>query len=192
MVKVQNQVTLDGSPVAQAIIKFMEDKDEYAGTSSELHKKLEGVAESLGVSVARDKAWPKSARWLWRRIKEVLPLLVTAGVEASRKEEKTGTTIALRKLSESDATNATDDEKPIDKRDSDGIKAESDTTPNATSSRSNATGGNTAGPNATPNATGKADTYADSGSSGSSGSKNGGSWQSDPMRFYDGFGRGPA
>ncbi len=32
VVKVQNQATLDGSPVAQAIIKFMEDKDEYVGT----------------------------------------------------------------------------------------------------------------------------------------------------------------
>jgi hypothetical protein len=64
VVKVQNQATLDGSPVAQAVIKFMEDRDEYTGTSSELHNKLEGVAESLGVSVVRDKAWPKSARWL--------------------------------------------------------------------------------------------------------------------------------
>ncbi len=50
VVKVQIQATLDGSPVAQAIIKFMEDKQEYTGTSSELHKRLEGVAEGLGVS----------------------------------------------------------------------------------------------------------------------------------------------
>src|SRR3712207_329469 len=84
VVKVQNQATLDGSPVAQAIIKFMEVRAEYTGTSSELHKELEKVAEGLGVSVARDKAWPKSARWLWRRIKEVLPLLMAAGIEAAR------------------------------------------------------------------------------------------------------------
>jgi hypothetical protein len=59
VVKVQNQATLDGTPVAQAVIRFMENKDEYTGTSSELHSKLEGVAESLGVSIVRDKAWPK-------------------------------------------------------------------------------------------------------------------------------------
>ena len=82
VVKVQNQATLDGSPVAQTIIKFMEDKEEYTGTSSELHKKLAAVAEELGVE--RDKAWPKSARWLWKRIKEVLPLLAAAGIDASR------------------------------------------------------------------------------------------------------------
>jgi hypothetical protein len=82
VVKVQNQATLDGSPVAQAIIKFMEDRNEYAGTSSELHKKLESIAEDLGVSIVRDKAWPESARWLWRRIKEVLPVLATVGIVA--------------------------------------------------------------------------------------------------------------
>ena len=61
VVKVQNQATLDGSPVAQAIIKFMEVKEEYTGTSSELHKKLGSVAEYPGVE--RDRVWPKSARW---------------------------------------------------------------------------------------------------------------------------------
>ena len=70
--------------MAQAIIKFMEDKEEYAATSSEMHSKLKAVATQLGVDVDRDKAWPKSARWLWRRIKEVLPLLVAVGLDASR------------------------------------------------------------------------------------------------------------
>jgi Trm5-related predicted tRNA methylase len=83
VVKVQNQATLEGSPVAQAIIRFMEDRDEYSGTASELHKKLESIAEDLGVSIVRDKAQPKSARWLWRRIKEVLPVIATVGIEAT-------------------------------------------------------------------------------------------------------------
>jgi hypothetical protein len=47
IVEVQNQSTLDGSPVAQAIIRFMEDREEYAGAPADLHRKLEGVAESL-------------------------------------------------------------------------------------------------------------------------------------------------
>jgi hypothetical protein len=104
VVKVQNQATLDGSPVAQAVIKFMEDRDEYAGSSSDLHKKLEGVAESLGVSIVRDKAWPKSARWLWRRIKEVLPLLVAAGIEAARGRDESAKQITLRKLPRNDGS----------------------------------------------------------------------------------------
>jgi hypothetical protein len=115
VVKVQNQATLDGSPVAQAIIKFMEDKDEYTGTSSELHKKLEGVAESLGVSIVRDKAWPKSARWLWRRIKEVLPLLVASGIVATRGRDESAKQISLRKLPKNDGSNGRYEEIRADK-----------------------------------------------------------------------------
>jgi hypothetical protein len=116
VVKAQNQATLDGSPVAQAIIKFMEDleTDEYVGTSSELHRKLEDAADSLGISVVRDKAWPKSARWLWRRIKEVLPLLEAAGIEADRGRDNQSKQIALRKLSKSNGTDGTTAEKPVD------------------------------------------------------------------------------
>src|SRR5918992_4298733 len=115
IVKVQNQTTLDGSPVAQAVIKFMEDKHEYVATSSELHKKLEGVAEALGVSIVRDKAWPKSARWLWRRIKEVLPLLVAAGIEAARARDESAKQITLRKLPKNDGSNGSDRESRADK-----------------------------------------------------------------------------
>jgi hypothetical protein len=109
VVKVQNQATLDGSPVAQAIIKFMEDKDECTATSSELHSKLKVVAAQLGVDVDKDKAWPKSARWLWRRIKEVLPVLVAAGIEATYERPESGMRIALRKVPKSNATNASTD-----------------------------------------------------------------------------------
>ena len=102
VVRVQNQATLDGSPVAQAIIKFMEDKEEYAATSSEMHSKLKVVAAQLGVDVDRDKAWPKSARWLWRRINEVLPLLVAVGLDASRGRDESAKQITLRKTPTND------------------------------------------------------------------------------------------
>jgi hypothetical protein len=162
VVKVQNRSTLDGSPVAQAVLRFMEDRDEYAGTSTELHKKLEGVAEDIGVSVSRDKAWPKSARWLWRRIQEVIPLLVAAGIEASRSEEKRGTVIALRKTPTDDATNATTGENRTDTANSGGNTESVDATANATDA-SNATA------NATPNPANR----AESGNSGNSGIRSG-------------------
>jgi hypothetical protein len=104
VVRTQNQATLDGSPVAQAIIKFMEDKEEYTATSSEMHSKLKVVAAQLGVDVDRDKAWPKSARWLWRRIKEVLPLLVAAGIEASRGRDESAKQITLRNIPTNDGS----------------------------------------------------------------------------------------
>jgi hypothetical protein len=65
VVRAQNQATLDGSPVAQAIITLMEEHEECSHTSSKMHALLKDIAEAQGVDVARDKAWPKSARWLW-------------------------------------------------------------------------------------------------------------------------------
>jgi hypothetical protein len=115
VVKVQNQATLDGSPVAQAIIKFMQDMEEYTGTSSEMHSKLKVVAAQLGVDVERDKAWPKSARWLWRRIKEVLPLLVAAGIEASRGRDESAKQITLRRFPTNDGSDGSRGESRTDK-----------------------------------------------------------------------------
>jgi hypothetical protein len=162
VVKVQNRSTLDGSPVAQAIIRFMEDRDEYSGTSTELHKELEAVAEKIGVSVSRDKEWPKSARWLWRKMQLIVPLLVTAGIEATRSEEKRGTAIALRKGSTDDATNATGLENVTGKPDAGGNTAPSNATANATNA-----------PNATANATRNPADRAEGGISGNSGIRNG-------------------
>jgi hypothetical protein len=173
VVRVQNQATLDGSPVAQAIIKFMEDKEEYSATSSEMHSKLKVVAAQLGVDVERDKAWPKSARWWWRRIKEVLPLLIAGAIEARRGEEKRGTMIALRNIPKNDATNATTEENPIDEPDTGGNKQSSNATANATDA-----------PNATANATRKPANSAESGNSGNSGNRSGAFWENDPMRHY--------
>jgi hypothetical protein len=115
IVKVQNQATLDGSPVAQAIIRFMEDKEEYSASSSEMHSKLKVVAAQLGVDVDRDKAWPKSARWLWRRIKEVLSLLVAADIEASRDRDESAKQITLRKIPTNDGSDGSRSESRTDK-----------------------------------------------------------------------------
>jgi len=159
VVRVQNQATLDGSPVAQAVIKFMEDKEEYTGTSSELHRKLEGVAQDLGVSIVRDKAWPKSARWLWRRIKEVLPLLVAAGIEVGRERPDSGTVITLRKVPRNDASNASPGEPRSDKGKAAGNK-------DGVNASSNASGASNASSNASANA-------ADTADSGNTGNRNG-------------------
>jgi len=115
VVRVQNQATLDGSPVAQAIIKFMEDKEEYTASSSEMHSKLKVAAAQLGVDVERDKAWPKSARWLWRRINEVLALLVAAGIEAGRARDGSAKQITLRRIPTNDGSDGSGGEFCTDK-----------------------------------------------------------------------------
>lgn len=130
VVKVQNQGTLDGSPVAQAIIRLMDEHEECTLASSKMHSKLKDIAEKQGVDVARDKAWPKSARWLWRRIKEVLPLLIAAGIVASRDDTAKGSVITFRKVSRNDSTDSSKGESRIGKGDATGIKDASDSSSN--------------------------------------------------------------
>jgi hypothetical protein len=173
VVKVQNQATLDGSPVAQAVIKFMDDKEEYTGTSSELHSKLKTVAAQLGVDVDRDKAWPKSARWLWRRIKEVLPLLVAAGIDAKRDRPDTGTVITLRKVPRNDASNASGSKGGSGKGNTAGNKDGANASSNARD-----------GSNANDDASGNPAKNAASGNTGNTGNRFGDSWENDPMRHY--------
>jgi hypothetical protein len=97
IVKTQNRGTLDGSPVAQATLGFMESRSEWEGLASDLHAKLEVQAEELNINIKREKAWPKSPSWLWRRMREVLPLLVAMGVDASQQHGETGSTIRIVK-----------------------------------------------------------------------------------------------
>jgi hypothetical protein len=131
VVKVQNQATLDGSPVALCVLKFMEDKAEHTASASELHMKLAAVAEELGVE--KDKAWPKSASWLWKRLKEVLPVLVAAGIDAHRERPDTGTVIALRKIPTPNASNARIGDSRTDKGNTAGNSGEANASPNARS-----------------------------------------------------------
>jgi hypothetical protein len=173
VVRTQNRATLDGSPVAQAIIKLMEEHEECSQTSSKMHALLKEIAEAQGVDVGRDKAWPKSARWLWRRIQEVVPLLVAVGIEASRQRDEAGTTIALRKIPKNDASDASQDRKRVDKPDSTGNTGPDDARLNAR---------NTA--NASADARRNSADTAGSGNTDNTGNSFGTSWENDPMRHY--------
>jgi hypothetical protein len=131
VVQVQNQATLDGSPVAQAIIKLMEEHEECSLTSSKMHALLKEIAEAQGVDIARDKAWPKSARWLWRRIKDVLTLLAAVGIEASRDDTEKASVITFRNLSRNDASNSSIQITGVDRGIHAGISAVSDSSSNS-------------------------------------------------------------
>jgi len=99
VVRVQNMGTLDGSPVAQAILSFMDSRTEWTGLASDLYAKLEVEAEELNINIKRERTWPKSPLWLSRRIREVLPLLRAMGIETEiTPNGKTGTEITITKV----------------------------------------------------------------------------------------------
>ena len=79
----QQQGTLDGSIVAQAVILFMEDKDRVELSAAKLHTAIEDRVED-DLDLAHDKTWPKTGRTLWKKIREITPLLEVHGIRAYR------------------------------------------------------------------------------------------------------------
>ena len=96
VVKAQNRETLEGSPVAQAVIEIMKTHTTYSNPASKLLEDLEIAAETLKINIKRDKSWPSSASWVWRRLKEVIPVLSALGITAERSRDKNSRDIILR------------------------------------------------------------------------------------------------
>jgi hypothetical protein len=82
----QQQGTLDGSVVAQAVILYMKDKESVEKTAANLHKAIETAVEA-DLDLDADKTWPKTGRTLWKKIREVTPLLEAHGIRAYRKND---------------------------------------------------------------------------------------------------------
>ena len=73
---------IEANPVGNVIVKFMEDKDEWSGTSTELLSLLEPIADSLKINMS--KLWPKAPNSLSRRINEVKTNLRQIGIQIGR------------------------------------------------------------------------------------------------------------
>ena len=89
----QNQhiEAIDASPVAQVVIAFMENREGWSGSSSELHSELSIVADGLKVK------FPKEPNWVWRKIYEVKIDLLSAGIQVERIRETRANRIILTK-----------------------------------------------------------------------------------------------
>ena len=74
----QNEEAIEASPVAQALIKFMKDYDEWESTAAALLQQLNRVAtfDDLKSSML----WPKDPQWLSKRLNEIEPNLQTVGI----------------------------------------------------------------------------------------------------------------
>jgi hypothetical protein len=99
-VEAQNSSVLDGSSLAQVILKFIENQESWTGTPQELLTALLKVAEGSGIDPKRDRRFPGTPDGLGRRIKEIVPLLLDHGVEVLRpaREKKGVRPITLRQL----------------------------------------------------------------------------------------------
>ncbi len=103
----QNQAAIESSPTAQSILQFMSDKDEWNGPSSELHKLLKAIVEKTNLQIGGSDGFPKSSNWLWKRIMQIRPNLLSLGITASKSEILSGSEITLKKSSQEDKNAAT-------------------------------------------------------------------------------------
>jgi hypothetical protein len=76
----QNAEALEASPVAQAVLALMVEREDWQGTPTALLAALNGIAEGLKIDT-RMKEWPKSPSWVGKRLREVTPNLRQAGYD---------------------------------------------------------------------------------------------------------------
>jgi len=109
----QNQAAIESSPVAQVVLEFMENRQEWSGSSTELHDELKKLAEKAKLKVGGRGGFPESSSWLWRKIKQVRPNLIALGVEASHDENNTSSVIELVNTSKDGKNTATTSDAAI-------------------------------------------------------------------------------
>lgn len=73
-----NQLALEASPVAVAVVKLMEKRDEWVGTAAQLLSELRKLVD---VSVQRYQTWPKQPQHLSRQLARLAPVLRAEGIE---------------------------------------------------------------------------------------------------------------
>lgn len=78
-IREQNEEALAAHILAPAIVSFMEGRNEWSGTATDLFGELEYAAEQLKIDT-KSKYWPKDPNWLGKRIKEVVPNLEEVGI----------------------------------------------------------------------------------------------------------------
>ncbi len=89
----QNEAALDASPVAQAVIAFMETRDRWEGTPGALLEQLDHAADALHID-RKSRSWPKQPNWLTRRLREVQPNLSAVGIHFDQRRSM-GRNIAI-------------------------------------------------------------------------------------------------
>ncbi len=94
----QNIQAIEGSPVGELILKFMENRDEWEGTPSELLNELESLGEALRVNI-KAKGFPKSANTVTRRLNELKSNLIEQGILFEIDRSSHQRTIKVRKIS---------------------------------------------------------------------------------------------
>jgi len=106
-------IAIDADPAGTFVLEFMDKRDEWSGTHSEL---LESLKNIVPKSIQRIKEWPKSPNSLSNRLMKLEAFLGKKGVKIERKRRADKRIITLRKLDVEEKPNKTScsDESPYD------------------------------------------------------------------------------
>jgi hypothetical protein len=107
----QTTEALQASPVAQVLLAFLEGEGNWSGTPTELLKELNEAAADAGVDT-KSRAWPKDARWVWRRIKEVRPNLAAVGWQVVHGEAHGKPVITITRIARENDPSVPSDPNP--------------------------------------------------------------------------------
>jgi hypothetical protein len=106
-------IAIDADPAGTFVLEFMDNRDEWSGTHSEL---LESLKNIVPKSIQRIKEWPKSPNSLSNRLMKLEAFLMKKGVKIERKRRADKRIITLRKINVDEKPNKTScsDESPYD------------------------------------------------------------------------------
>jgi hypothetical protein len=82
-IDLQIEEAISANPVANVVVKLMEDRLEWKGTATDLLSNLEPIANTLKINT-NYKSWPKSASMLSRRLNEARTNLREIGIIIDR------------------------------------------------------------------------------------------------------------
>ena len=81
-IEIQNDEVMESSIVANVLMDFMEDRDEWEGSATLLYTTLTNFVENKeGGSFRKNKLWPSAPNSLTRKINELAPTLKEKGID---------------------------------------------------------------------------------------------------------------
>jgi hypothetical protein len=78
-INLQTEEILESSPVALAITHFMQNRNSWRGTATQLLAELEDTADLLKINI-KSRQWPKAPNYLSRRLGEIRTNLREVGI----------------------------------------------------------------------------------------------------------------
>ncbi len=105
----QNDEIIEASPVAEAIIVFMENKNQWTGTPTQLLQQLGDIISQVDPNIRKSKYWPRIPARLTYKINEIIPNLLKRSIEVVTGEKIKGQrVIIITKINSKQSSNQDD------------------------------------------------------------------------------------